>query len=259
MINIRKIVLRLYTKLLLSKEKIFKGDKCDLKYLFFKSRKSKYLLIVFSGFNGNGKARYNCIRKFISLRCNKLYILDDFGDDNKGSYYLGENGDFFIDDAVSKLINTITTKNNISKNHIICSGSSKGGFASLYFALKYKFGYAIAGAPQILLGNYLNIPRHEHILKYIFRETSKKEINYGNGLLLGIIESLKVYPKLYLHVGKDDDHYQEHVIPLINKLKSKNIWFDLDVQEGENHGTLGLFYPNFAKKIIIKIISDKTE
>ena len=258
MINIRKIISKVYMKYLLNKEKTFKGKKCVLKYLYFKKRKSRYLLIVFSGFPGEGKAKYNYIRKFKRLKCNKLYILDDFGYDCKGSYYLGKNNDFFVEEAVDKLIEEVAKKYNIFKSKIICAGSSKGGYAALYFAIKYRFGYAVAGAPQILLGNYLKVPKHQHILKYIFGGINEKEINNANNLLFEVIDSMTNYPNLYLHIGENDEHFQNDVIPFIDRLKSKDILYYLDIQKGEDHKNIGVYYPKYANKVIHNIIHSKS-
>lgn len=83
--------------------------------------------------------------------CNKLYILDDFG--CRASYYLCENRDFYIERSVISLIKQIVRDNNI--NHVISCGSSKGGYAAIYYGIKYGFDSIIAGSPQYLLGDYL--------------------------------------------------------------------------------------------------------
>lgn len=50
-----------------------------LKYILKKCPESNILVVVFSGFPGNTKAKYNYMRTLKGLNCNKLFLLDDFG------------------------------------------------------------------------------------------------------------------------------------------------------------------------------------
>src|SRR5690606_31417746 len=102
--------------------------------LFFENKKSDKLLVVFSAMVGEGQSPvYNYVIKFNNIKCNKLYILDEYGYQKRGSYYLGENNNFFIDKAVTKLIDFISNEHGFNRKNIITTGTSKGGFAALYF------------------------------------------------------------------------------------------------------------------------------
>lgn len=59
-----------------------------------------------------------------TINANQLFILDDFGYKKQGSYYLGENGDWFLPNMIESLIKTIKAKNNIKQ--VVMIGSSKG-------------------------------------------------------------------------------------------------------------------------------------
>ncbi|MDI3411257.1 accessory Sec system protein Asp2 [Bacillus sonorensis] len=129
-------------------ENIFK-EEIDVKYLFKKGEDKDVLTVVFSGFSTEGKPPlYNYIRTLEGFTCNALFILDDFG--CRGSYYLCKQRNFSIERSVISLINKIVEENGIKK--IISCGSSKGGYASLYYAIKYGFDAAICGSPQYYLG-----------------------------------------------------------------------------------------------------------
>lgn len=52
---------------------------------------------------------------------------------------------------------SIVAKYQVKLNNVITVGSSKGGYAALYYALKYGFGHAIAGGPQVKLGDFYTI------------------------------------------------------------------------------------------------------
>lgn len=72
------------------KQRVFKGERYDIKYVLERNKNSKDLIIVFTSCTKVGqKARYNYVRTLDKYKCNKLFILDDFGFDKRGAYYLG--------------------------------------------------------------------------------------------------------------------------------------------------------------------------
>lgn len=232
--------------------KDFKTDKCKLSYLFIPKKSSDKLLIIFSGFGAPGKpAVFNYVRSLQTINANRLYILDDFGFDKRGAYYLGKEDDFFIEEAVLNLINEISVKNNIKKENIVVSGSSKGGYAALYFGLKYGYGEVLAGAPQTLLGDYLiGGEQYKQTLKYLGgedREFGRKRLN---ALLFDIVHNRdnNTQPNIRIHVGRGDHHYKNHVIPFTQHLNRYNLKYDLDVADYTNHGDVGAHFPPFVMK-----------
>ena len=112
LIKVEKAVDLLKTKCLMKfKQRIYSGKKYNIKYLFEEKKGSKDLLIVFTACTKVGqKARYNYIKTLEEFKCNKLFILDDFGFDERGAYYLGKDRDFAIEKDVESLINDICKK-----------------------------------------------------------------------------------------------------------------------------------------------------
>lgn len=245
--QLKKEAMKIFMRNQLKNEKIFTDGDSQLKYLFVKNKKSDKLLVVFSGFPAEGKQpSYNYVLKFKNLECNKLYILDDFGNDTRGSYYLGKSKDFFIDRAVFQLIEDIRKSNGIEKRKVITSGSSKGGYAALYYAFKYGYGVSIAGAPQYLLGDYLAPQYHEKILEYISGGTSEEDVKFLNDVLADEIERSEKTPKVFIHVSKNEHHYKDHVVPLVNQLKKLGITYDLNLGEYTNHSEVGNYFASYA-------------
>ena len=238
-----------YTKKLLSKEKVFEYNGVKIKYIFDTKKllgKNK-LAVVFSGFKSSKsaiKASYNYTRHLKDSNCHKLYILDDTGPDGRGCYYLGSNKNFEIEKAVHELIESIRKKHKISKENVITCGSSKGGWASLYFGIKYHYGYVISGAPQTLLGNYLK--NHKPFLEYISGGTSIEDIDYLNNLLYKLKLSNKT--TINIHVSKKDSHYINHVIPFINHLRNNNKDFMLDIDNYSGHSETGSYFGKYLAK-----------
>lgn len=252
--KLKKRMSKIYMSLIFTRhEKIYKTEKCKISYLFIPNKKSKKLLIVFSGFSeSNQPAVYNYVRKFNGTNINRLYVLDNFGYDKRGAYYLGKKNDFFIESAVESLISKISVENGIKKEDIITSGSSKGGYAALYFGFKYDYGEIIAGAPQTLLGNYLILSKTYETLRYIGGENKEEACKYLNSILYDVVKNRgnSKQPKIRIHIGKGDHHYKKQVLPFVKYLDENNLSYDLDIADYTEHVEVGTYFPPFALKYI---------
>lgn len=151
------------------RQKIFSSEKVQLKYLYYKS-KNDILLVVFSGFGGKNVAgRFNYVRTLRDCRANKLFILDDFGYNSVGSYYLGNNCVVYNDSVIESLVYEIAEKCRAKK--IVFAGSSKGGSAALLYGFRMNVNQIICGSPQYKIGDYLNAnDYHRKILGGILPE-----------------------------------------------------------------------------------------
>lgn len=248
---IKRIKNKFYINNILLKEKNHHFSDRELKYIFLEEKNSNELVIVFSGFPASGKAAaYNYISTLKKTKMNKLFILDDFGVDKRGAYYLGENGDYSIEKATSSLINYIIKKYNIKK--ISSAGSSKGGFAALYFGFKHKFNDIIVAEPQVLLGNYLNTPNHEYILKFITGNLQEDSIHKLNNLLIELIIVSNTKPNVYINYGQGSNYYPDHIIYLERILHKREINLFLKADDYNNHNDLVNFYPEFLVQTLNK-------
>lgn len=236
------------------KQKPFKGKKYTINYLLDKNKSSDILLVVFTSCTKKGqKARYNYIRTLENFKVNKLFILDDFGFDGRGAYYLGKDKDFKIQLDVSSLIDSVSNDLNIKKEVFI--GSSKGGYAALYFGLNRTNSIIISGAPQYRLGNYLSLPSHEEILQYIMGDTKEYSIDYLNKLLEDKLNSTcNNKNKIYLHYSTEEETFEPEIEPLINKIKELNLDHSFDIHNYKNHSDLTLFFPQYIKDILSKYL-----
>lgn len=244
----------------------FKGEKIfylddPVKYFFQPSPvNSPYLLVVFAGIHTReykgGAPVYNYMNTLKDVDHNKLFILDEY----KGQlcYYLGHHCRHDFEKAVIALITTIANQHNIPAKNIITCGSSKGGTASLYYGIKYRFGHVISGAPQTFIADFLSNKGKilQNALDNMTGEDREEGKYYINRLLLRLIEDTDTFPDIRLHIGKGDYHFEEHLVPLLNKLKSKDISYSLDVQDYENHSHTGTYYSPFLLDQINKITSN---
>lgn len=236
------------------KQKSFKGEKYPINYLLHKNNSSDILLVVFTSCTKKGqKARYNYLKTLEKFNVNKLFILDDFGFDGRGAYYLGKDKDFKIQSDVSSLIASISNNLNIKKEIFI--GSSKGGYAALYFGLDRNNSVIISGAPQYKLGNYLSLPGHEEILQYIMGDTDKASIDYLNNLLEDkLTYNCNNKNEIYIHYSTEEETFKPEIEPLLNKIKSLNLNYSFDIHNYKNHSDLTLFFPQYIKDTLNKYL-----
>lgn len=231
-----------------------------LKYMFFPSDGADKLIIVFQAVNRI--PGYNYIGTLADTKAHRLYIKDDYGTDiaTHSSYYLGPNKSTLIADKVIKLIQNFCSILGIETQNCITMGSSKGGFASLFFGLKLNVGSIIAGGPQVLLGNFLNSAKEDSvnppILTYLAGDNSNASVEWANSILPDMIAKQKdFFGNLYIHVGIGDTHYNSHVLPLIKILSDysiKNV--NIDIGEYYSHTELAHFFPIYIKDVMSKII-----
>lgn len=248
--KIKSSINKYYVKTLIKNEKTFTGE-CQLKYLFMPDKRSNILLVIFSGIPTKQTPLYSYVLKIRNIKCNKLYILDNYGFDFRGSYYLGQNRDFFIERSIHSLIDKIREQSYIDKKCIVCAGSSKGGFASLFFAFKYGYT-AVVGAPQYLLGDYFcsRSPDHNRMMEYISGGTSEDDRAFLNSILKEEIEKSTFKPQIHIHVSINEHHYEEHIIPLTKKLDEVGIKYNIDLGEYYNHSDVGNYFPSFLKRVL---------
>lgn len=244
-------------------------DENGIKYIYFPNNSNNYLVVVFQGIKEVGrKSYYNYIKTLHSVEAPRLYIKDDYGSDQatQSSYYLGPNKDHYIAKNVLELIERKRKKLDIPKNKVICAGSSKGGFAALYFAFRGGYGYAVSGGPQIMLGDYLSkgkLDGHEKdsilppILQYLCNEITYENINWANNILFNTIEESNHHPFIYLHVGQYEPHYKNHVKHFLDFCEQRDInGIKLDLAEYDTHKELAKYFPDFLIDSIHQIIDN---
>ena len=224
-----------------------------LKYLFQRHRSSDMLVVCFSGFAGGNSARYNYVQTLQTQRINKLFILDDFGYNRQGSYYLGENGDWYLPEMVVGLIKKIQTKNNI--RHLIMVGSSKGASAALFYATKMNADFCIIGAPQYFIGNYLNTDDHLSILEGIMGDKSSDSIQKLNNVMHDCLRlSYGRKPKVYIHYSPMEHTYPEHIADMVHDMKMNGYTVEEDADyDYVDHGQVAKYFPSYLLNVLKKL------
>lgn len=240
-------------------ENVYQSTK-DIRYKFIEAEDKKYkdkLLVIFSTTDTENKFVYEHVSSLEEIKANKLFILDDFG--NQGSYYLGQNQDFSIEASVSSLINFIMAKYKISHDDVITIGSSKGGFAALYFGIKYHYGNVIVGGPQTKIGDFLiTQTSNAHIASYISGGSLLGDKFYLNDLLYRLLKQPIINTKIHLLCGTDDLFYKNHVVPFVDTVREKGISLDYELVKNINHNDLKLYFPIYIVHKIKKIMGEES-
>ncbi len=244
---------RILLKLRIASRKCYGSNK--IKYIYEKHKNSNLLVVVFSGFSAsNEPARFNYVRTLLPVKVNKLFILDDFGYENRGSYYLiGRNGDENLQNEICSLIAACR-----ENRKLVTAGSSKGGTAAILYGLRCNADAVVAGAPQYHLGTYLAQPNHLKILEGICADVSEESIHKLNALLPNQIErSDSTNVSFFLHCSPREHTYEDHVKDLLTDLKARNhaVYEDLDDSYAD-HAMVGRYFSDYLCRILEKIAEE---
>lgn len=258
----RRVIRKYYeyctTKIkLVFNQKKFKSGDVTLKYILKKNLNSKDLIVVFSSCTRRGiKARYNYMRTLAKIKANKLFILDDFANDHRGSYYLGYESTYSEEKATVELINFI--KKNLGTTKLICCGSSKGGYSALNFGLQYPDSYIIAGGPQYYLGQYLVGSKNIECLEHILGHVSDEKISELDNRLQMLIKRKTNgnTQKIYLHFSDKEHTYNEHIKDLLQELRECDYTVECDIADYTNHSDISYYFPDFLVKTVSALISE---
>lgn len=253
---IKKYYEYLLTKVkLLFEQKVFIYGNVKVKYMLRKVKEPEALIIVFSACTRKGlKARYNYVRTLQGIKATRLHILDDYGSDGRGSYYMGHNFRFDEEDATKALIDAVVKE--LNPRIMIFCGSSKGGYSALNFGLQYPEAYIVIGGPQYYLTSYLkgteNMPSFEHILG---DSTPEKEQFLEYYLRRRIYEDeFADSQHIYIHYSNKEHTYEEHIKDMLVDLKAKKIHISEDVADYQAHSDISLYFPEFLLRTIEEII-----
>ena len=221
-----------------------------LKYLLQTNSSSDTLIVCFSEFGNGGAAKYNYINTLKSVDAHKLFILDNFGYNKQGTYYLGENGDWFLPDMIVDLVQSIRKELHI--NHLVMVGSSKGGSAALYYSILTEADACIIGAPQYFIGNYLNDDKHRLLLTGITGDASKASVDKLNCVMPECVRNNpRRKPRVYIHYSPKEHTYHEHIVDMLTDLNrcGYEVREDSDYEYTE-HKDVAKHYPYYLLSVL---------
>ncbi|MCZ7833611.1 accessory Sec system protein Asp2 [Atlantibacter hermannii] len=205
-------------------------DGLELFYLRKPARSdTRHLVVVFSGFSGDGKPTYNYINTLLNCPADILWIKDYFHGGE--SYYLCSRGNFDIETKVIKFIFSILKELNLTINECTLLGGSKGGSAAIYYGMKYNFRNIIATVPQFHIGSYVEIDWNYAYL-HMMGEKNAHDIslikNTLDSMIIDVISTSEVDKNIYLITSTSDSQYATEVepnLPLFKRFNNFNILY----------------------------------
>jgi len=226
-----------------------KKSKDGVEYVF-KRRKSDRLLIVFSSMVG----KYNFVRALNKSPSDQLFIRDCWADN--ASYYWYEHKNDYPERYTQNLIDTVIHQHQYKE--IVTLGSSKGGTAAIYFGLKNNVSLVFAGACQYRVGDYLS--RHQYAgspkqWEAVVGEKVEPEwvelLDQKLERMIGSKRGSKIRIKLIF--STEEHTYQEHIVPLIQKLDECCINHEDQVERFKDHSNVGYYF----KKAIMEYFNTR--
>lgn len=254
----RKYMEYVQTKcMLLFRQKTFHSSGVQMKYMLLEAD-SPNLIVVFSAFTRKGlKARYNYVRTLKNVKHSKLFILDDFGDDGRGAYYIGHDMKFDEEKATVQLIRQIRNKTHAER--ILFCGSSKGGWAALDIGLQFPEADMIIGGPQYYLGRYLIDSDNMDALRHIAGDVTEEKIGILDGYLEKRIRNnpYKESQRIYLHYSDQEHTYREHIQFLRRALEEEGYYLEENVADYASHSDISYYFPEYLCGTVEKLYGEE--
>lgn len=239
-------------------ERVFRGEGTRLKYMYFpmEERRPGGANILLVGFQGchDKEARYNYVRTCQALNVHRLFIKDDFAPNRRGSYYLGEKGQYNVERLVHELVQTFIDR--LQPERVIFMGSSKGGYGAINCGLEFEQVIIIAGAPQYRLGTYLDKPFNRPNLIDIIGDYTPENIQQ---LDVRLEQKIKQNPfarsqTCYLHYSNVEHTYEKHIKDLRRDILDSGMVLIEDIADYPEHGEVGKYYPAFLLQTVNSIM-----
>jgi hypothetical protein len=227
---------------------------------------TKRLLVHFTAFFGEWgerkEHRENYQGYFHRLRmlrdidfCSVLFVCDQYGAESNGTYYTGKGGDFFVERAVSKIIEQAMRHDGVGPDGLVTVGSSAGATGALKFGLMFNAKGILAICPHIDLDTSAALQNRMPHVSFVVPDGDP--MNVENRIytrqITNMVTAQKAdqrLPRLFIQSCLDDHGvHNEQVVPLANHWRSKDGQVLLDTRRTGGHTS------DFAtKQLIIDVV-----
>jgi len=255
--KIRKYYDYFITKLkVLKEQKVYHFQGINLKYIYKVKKQADVLVVVFSACTRPGlKARYNYVKTLDGMDCNRLYILDDFGYDQRGSYYLGHMPEFKEQEASVSLIQKVI-KDTKPRKVLFC-GSCKGGYGALNIGSRFENAVMIVGEPTYRIATEFKLA--EGLLRYWMGNVTEENMEFVDNYLENQLMNNPYIDsqKICFFYSEKDEYVELHTSPLLQTLYGAGYDFEKEPAQFEAHADLGLYFPEYLKKKVRQYLKDE--
>jgi len=169
--------------------------------------------------------------KFRSENWNVVFPVDDFGNEGRGSWFLGEEGDYFWLEAMQLILDKVRSR--CGKGGLYFWGSSMGGYASILYGHLLRAKAVYANVPQtVLLGSrYSENGMHKHFSKVI----DSQDCEYND---LKKVLNKRTRTKYFMCFNQleGSDYFSEQGLSFISHLHSMRQPIYVEVRPTDSHG-----------------------
>lgn len=166
-----------------------------------------------------------------------LFLCDTFGADRNGTYYKGEDGDFFVERAMEQIIASVQSELGVPAHRTVALGSSMGATAAVRLALRHGYAGAIGVSPHLDLDLSARFQgRQRHVAAIVGREdVEAPELYPVTREIRALAAEVAPTPRIVLQ-SMCDDHgvHAEQVLPFVARWRARGGVLDL-----EEHATGG--------------------
>jgi hypothetical protein len=180
--------------------------------------------------------------------------LDNFGKDGLGSWWLGEESNFFtiklFDKALNSALNSINQ--TIASAKLFMYGSSMGGYGVLLHGSRIGAIAVYANVPQIKLlhSTYSNLGMKEY-----FSPIFNGDSEYNN--LVNILSKSENHPLYFICENRygQKNYLNEQCMSIINFFNNTGINYYLEIIPTKGHKKIFVFpkSKNYLRNIVLKI------
>ena len=173
---------------------------------------------------------------------NVIAPIDNFGLDNKGSWWIGENGDCSTSDLLENVVLESKKLLNLKENVVLCIyGSSMGGYGAVLNGFKLKAKAVYANVPQVkLLGSTYSELGMKKYFEAALGQTPKEE---HNDLNLFVKSQNDECPLFFICENRfgQRDYLEQQAMTFVKTLTEINANFHLEIVPTKGHNkNLGL-------------------
>lgn len=182
---------------------------------------------------------FHRLRMFWPLgRYQFLFLCDTFGAERNGSYYKGEDGDFFVERAIDEILESVRLRLGIDPSHVITMGSSMGATGALRTALKHGYGGVVAVSPHIDLDlSAIHQGRRPHVAAVLGSDHVDDPRHYDvTREIRHLAQQCERLPPLVMQSMEDDyGVHEEQVIPLVDTWRRRGARVRVDFHKSGGH------------------------
>jgi dienelactone hydrolase len=182
---------------------------------------------------------FHRMRMFWPLRSQRfLFLCDTFGADKNGTYYKGEDGDFFVERAMDQILDWIQEQQGVADERVVFMGSSMGATAAARFALKRQAAGAILVVPHLdldLCARYQG--RARHVAAMLGADDVEAPRHYPvTREIRDLAQNVPTRPRLAVQSIRDDHGvHDEQVLPLVDSWARRGGVVELDERATGGH------------------------